>query len=30
IASGSANLPSKIERNPTVNESEIEVLVGLI
>ncbi|MCI56676.1 hypothetical protein A2U01_0077927, partial [Trifolium medium] len=30
IASGAVNQPSKFERNPSVNESGIEVLVGLI
>jgi hypothetical protein len=30
IASGAANLPSKFEQNPTVNESGIGVLVGLL
>jgi hypothetical protein len=29
-ASGAANLPSKFERHPTVNESGIKVLVGLL
>jgi hypothetical protein len=30
IASGAANLPSKFERNPTVNESGIDVLLQLV
>ena len=30
VAPGAANLPSKFEQNPTVNESGIGVLVGLL